>query len=414
MAAGGGSCVVIDPGSRVLKLGLAAGDAEFAAPSHFRAVVGRSRMHGQWEQGPWYGEAALENRGIATIRYPVEFGIVTNWDDFGNLLGAGLSQALGFRAPLPLEAPEHPQSTRNITVVYALPPIDPMANSEKITQIFMEEFEVERFVPCPSPVLTLLSQGLNTGTVVDLGAGEGSVVPVYEGTVMRDACFRTRLPNAGTLDDALMRHLHKIVGDELVLNSSLREEVVQMKERFCYVRDRRDGTGASQPLPTWKLKESEKEVQLDLEFCRDIPERHWFDAPEDFASMPEQLINCIGRIPDPDLQKAASHVVVSGGCSALPDLPDRFHNEVQASASAGMMPAQGITLHGVSAGHPADAAFHGGCKLSLLSSFGELGISRDEYDEEGPRLVHRAIRGGFNVNELLSTGTAVKAARFKR
>jgi len=74
--------IVIDNGSGIMKAGLG-GESE---PSLvFNSYVGRpiyeKVMITQNEQETFIGEAADKYRGILKFNYPIEHGIIQNWDD---------------------------------------------------------------------------------------------------------------------------------------------------------------------------------------------------------------------------------------------------------------------------------------------------------------------------------------------
>ncbi|KAL3187589.1 hypothetical protein MRX96_025084 [Rhipicephalus microplus] len=74
--------VVIDNGSGVIKAGFA-GDQ--VPKCHFPNFIGRPKhkrvMAGALEGDIFVGPKAEEHRGLLSIRYPMEHGIVTDWND---------------------------------------------------------------------------------------------------------------------------------------------------------------------------------------------------------------------------------------------------------------------------------------------------------------------------------------------
>ena len=76
-----GTPVVIDNGSGMCKAGLSGDDAP---RSSFPSVVGRPKyeniMVGMNKEA-YVGEEAQAKKGVLKLSYPIEHGIVNNWDD---------------------------------------------------------------------------------------------------------------------------------------------------------------------------------------------------------------------------------------------------------------------------------------------------------------------------------------------
>ncbi|CBY13008.1 unnamed protein product [Oikopleura dioica] len=318
----GHKVVVCDNGTGFVKCGFAG--ANF--PAHiFPAMVGRPILRAKSKEGGTMlkdvivGQQAADLRHSLDIQYPMENGIIRNWDDMELLWDHTFGEDC-----LNID-------TAMSKILLTEAPMNPKKNRERLVETMFEKYGFQGAYVAIQAVLTLYAQGLHTGVVVDIGDGVTHICPVYEGYGLQN--ITKRLDVAG-------RDITKYLIKLLLLrgyafnHSADFDTVREIKEKFCYVaydveQEDRLAQETTTLVEKYTLPDG-REITIGAERFQ-APEAlfqpHLVDVEKEGAA--QMLFNAIqGADIDirPELYK---HIVLSGGSTMYPGLPSRMTRELK-------------------------------------------------------------------------------------
>jgi len=318
--------IVCDNGTGFVKCGFAGSNFPHAI---FPSMIGRPILRFE-EKGKtdatggielkdiMVGDEAAALRTMLQISYPLDNGIVRNWEDMGHLWDYTFQQRLGI-------------DPAQCKILLTEAPMNPKQNREKMVEVIFETYKFKAVYVAIQAVLTLYAQGLLTGVVVDSGDGVTHIVPVYEGYALPH--LTKRIDIAGR---DITRYLIKLMllrGYAFNRTADF-ETVRQIKEKLCYVgydtvQERKLALETTVLVEPYTLPDGRviKVGSERFEAPEALFQPHLIDL--DCPGMAEDLFNSINTADVDTRPEFYKHIVLSGGTSMYPGLPSRLEKDLK-------------------------------------------------------------------------------------
>ncbi|KAM9985759.1 hypothetical protein ACTFIZ_012386 [Dictyostelium cf. discoideum] len=363
--------IVIDNGSRLCKVGFS---GENYPLDIFPSIIGipkyKDILLGVNQKDTYIGDEAQTKRGVLSIRYPIENGVIRNWDDMEKIWKYILYNQLRV---LPSEHP----------ILHIESPLNSKSNREKLSQIMFESFEIPSLYIGISSILSLYASGRTTGLVLEIGDGVTSALPIYEGFSLLNSIQRLHLAGRD-ITNYLIQTLQE--RGYSFSTTSERELINNIKEKLAFV---------SQDFQQSILNYKEEEISYELPDgqnliignerfrCSEVlfqPSLLGNESPGIHELTNYSIMKC-----DFNIRKHLyGNIILSGGSTLLPGIGDRLKNEIKLLSPLSTNILKIIT--------PTTdlkySSWIGGSILASLSTFEEMWISKDQYNEYGASIVN--------------------------
>nr|CCC94576.1 putative actin-like protein 2 [Trypanosoma congolense IL3000] len=334
------------------------------------------------------GDECTSIRHLLDMSFPINNGIIKNMDDMCHLWN------YTFNDLLHIKPEEH-------SLLLSEAPLFSHNDRVKLYEVMFEEYKFPFIQSVPQGVLSLFSNGLQTGVALECGECMSHCTPIFEGYAIPKANKRVDL-GGRHITEFLIRLMQRR-GYNFNQSSDF-ETVRRIKERFCYAAV---DSKLEQRL-AFETTVLEKNFLLpDGSSCSIGQER--FEAPEalfqprlidmECEGISVQLWSCI-QAADIDVRASLyAHVVLSGGSTMFPGFPSRIERDMRAFYSERVVRGdpERLARFPLCVEDPPRRkwmSFLGGAALaSATADSTEMWFSKEEWLEGGPS----ALRARFGA-----------------
>ncbi|KAK9111454.1 hypothetical protein Scep_018973 [Stephania cephalantha] len=354
--------VVVDAGSKLLKAG-------FAVPDQAPPMIIPTQMKKVAEDG-LPDDVVMDDVTVD----PVVRGFIKDWDAMEELLRHVLYTGLGW------------EIGNEGQILFTDPLSTPKAVREQLVQMMFETFNVQGFYASEQAVLSLYAVGRISGCAVDIGHGKIDIAPVLEGAVQHIASKRFEI---GGID------LTELFAQELQrsnpqVNLSI-SDVERLKEQYaCCAEDQDDYEQIH------KTCQKEQHTLPDGQVITIEKEKYTVGEALfqplilglDEHGIVEQLVRSISSVSSENQRQLLENTVLCGGTASMIGFEERFQKEAYLCSSS-IRPSLVKPPEYMPENMIKNSAWLGGAILAKVVFPQNQHVTKGDYDETGPSVVHR-------------------------
>ena len=269
--------------------------------------------------------------------------------------------------------------SENHPVLFSEPVFSVKQAREKQTEIMFELFNVPTYFVCSTATLTLMAAGMTTGIVIESGHRKTTIVPLEDCYPQPAEILQSDISGI-TVDN----YLNKLLSDRgyhLDHNT-----ITDIKHKICHVALNYDTESGTIPTIQYELPDGQV---IDIGNERIKATEAFFQPKllneQDTPGLAQLVYKSIMKC-DVDLRgQLYNKIILSGGSTLLKGLEQRVESEVSklvppffAGRTKVIAPTDRI-----------DSVWKGGSTFASKPNFSShLSLSKQRYDEFGPRVIH--------------------------
>ena len=308
------------------------------------------------------GNEIIDSMGLYRVSSPIgKGGEIEDWDQFRSIL-----DYIFFRLSV---------DPTLCKVMFTTNPFLSVDSKKQLFEMFLEKISVAGYYPVRGALLTMYSGGFDTGLIVDMGATNIRITPIYKSYIMQHAV--SFLPLGGNALDAFMEKKVQALG--VPIESSVQKKNIRvLKEQACFCSLDFDND----------LKNQEN-FQKEFSIATLSGER--FVVPEllfdpslnniECESLPQAIVNVVQSCDVDIRRELLQNIFITGGSSKFPLFEAKLKQEIETEISKSGKIAQRIRVIAPKGRHLSN--WVGGSVLSAIPEFQNSWITRKKYYEEG-------------------------------
>jgi actin-related protein len=342
-------------------------------PRHtFYTITGQPKYQGigleQEQKKPIYiGNEIVDHIGLYKISHPVaNGGEIVQWEEFKAIIDY-IFYLLRVNPSM-------------CKILFTTNPFLSRESKKRLFEFFLEEYTIGGYYPVRGALLTMYSGGFDTGLVVDMGAANIRITPIYKSFVISHAVKFLNL-GGNVLDKFMSTKLEEI---GMATKSSSEQNLVRLlKERACFTSldFDTDMKNKDKFLKEYALPDSTT-IEIGQERFL-IPELLFNPTLNSIESesIVEGIVNAIESCDIDIRRELLYNIFLTGGTSMIPLFEVRLKHEIEEELVRRERVGQNIRI--IASKGRVYSNWVGGSILSMIPEFQQNWIDRKKYFEDG-------------------------------